>query len=196
VITIEDPIEYEHANARAVFEQVEIGRDAPGFAGALRTALRRDPDVILVGEMRDLETMSTAVTAAETGHLILSTLHIGTATQAVHRIVDVFPADQQDQIRHQLALSLRAVVCQQLVERADGEGRVPALEVLVATHAVRNHIRHGRMEQLYNELVVGSSHGMHTMERSLAALVHNGTVAVDAARARCLHPEEFDRLIE
>jgi twitching motility protein PilT len=195
VITIEDPVEYEHRNRRSIFEQVEIGRDAPTFGGALRAALRRDPDVILVGEMRDLETMSTAVTAAETGHLILSTLHVGTATQAVHRIVDVFPASQQDQVRLQLALSLEAVICQQLLPRANGRGRVPAVEVLVATHAVRNHIRSGRIEQLYNELVVGAAEGMQTMERSLASLVGAGSVAAEVARARTSRPTELNRFL-
>ena len=195
VMTIEDPIEYEHRNRRSIFEQVEVGRDAPTFGTALRAALRRDPDVILVGEMRDLETMAAAVTAAETGHLILSTLHIGTATQAVHRIVDVFPAPQQEQIRIQLAMSLQAVVCQQLLPRTDGRGRVPAVEILVATHAVRNHIRCGRIEQLYNELVVGPSQGMRTMERSLADLVQRGLITPEVARSRCVRPAELDRLI-
>ena len=131
IITIEDPIEYEHTQrASSVIEQVEVGRDAPSFAAALRAALRQDPDVILVGEMRDLETVATALTAAETGHLILSTLHTNDVAQAVHRIVDVFPAGQQSQIRQQLALALHAIVVQQLVPRADGAGRVPAVEVL------------------------------------------------------------------
>jgi len=195
VITIEDPIEYEHANRRSVFEQVEIGRDAPSFGLALRAALRRDPDVLLVGEMRDRETISTVVTAAETGHLILSTLHTGTATQAIHRIVDVFPGDQQQQIRFQLALSLRAVVCQQLVPTADGRTRVPGLEVLVATPAVRNLIRHGRIEQLYNELAVGSGHGMRTMERSLATLVKDGVISREEALERAFLPQEFERAL-
>jgi len=195
VITIEDPIEYEHANRRSVFEQVEIGRDAPSFGLSLRAALRRDPDVLLVGEMRDRETISTVVTAAETGHLILSTLHTGTATQAIHRIVDVFPGDQQQQIRFQLALSLRAVVCQQLVPTADGRTRVPGLEVLVATPAVRNLIRHGRIEQLYNELAVGSGHGMRTMERSLATLVNDGVISREEALGRAFLPQEFERAL-
>ena len=195
VITIEDPVEYEHRADRSVFEQVEIGSDAPQFATALRAALRRDPDVILVGEMRDLETISTALTAAETGHLVLSTLHTGDSAQAVNRIVDVFPANQQDQIRHQLALSLRAVACQQLLPVADGRGRVPAVEMLIATYAVRNHIRHGRTDRLYNELVAGRSQGMQTMEQSLAELVRRGAVAADDALARAGRPDELERLI-
>jgi twitching motility protein PilT len=145
--------------------------------------------------MRDLETMSTAVTAAETGHLILSTLHVGTAPQAVHRIVDVFPGPQQEQVRLQLALSLEAVICQQLVPRIDGRGRMPAVEVLMATHAVRNHIRTGRIEQLYNELTVGAAEGMQTMERSLADLVAAGALAAEVARARSSRPTELDRLL-
>ena len=132
IITIEDPIEYEHRNQNAIIEQIEIGRDAPTFAGALRAALRQDPDVILVGEMRDLETVATALTAAETGHLILSTLHTSDVAQAIHRIVDVFPPAQQTQIKQQLALSLNAIVCQQLIPRTEGGGRAVAVEVLLA----------------------------------------------------------------
>ena len=193
IITIEDPIEYEHTNQTSVVEQVEIGRDAPSFSAALRSALRRDPDVILVGEMRDLETIATALTAAETGHLILSTLHTRDSTQSVHRVVDVFPATQQDQIRQQLALSLHAVVCQQLVPRADGRGRVPAVEVLVATYAVRNHIRKGTSHQLYNELLVGRGPGMVALEESLALLVRKGTITVEEARARAVRVDELER---
>ncbi len=196
VITIEDPIEYEHASRRAVIEQVEIGRDAPAFAPALRSALRRDPDVLLVGEMRDLETMATVVTAAETGHLILSTLHTGDVAQAVHRIVDAFPSGQQTQVRYQLALSLRAVVCQQLVPRADGRGRVPALEILVATWPVRNHIRRGQIERIPNELLTGRAVGMCSMEGSLAALVGDGVIDLDEARARTMRPDDFERRVQ
>jgi twitching motility protein PilT len=193
VVTIEDPIEYEHENRTAVIEQVEVGRDAPTFATALRSALRRDPDVLLVGEMRDLETMATVVTAAETGHLILSTLHTADVTQAVHRVIDAFPVGQQTQVRYQLALSLRAVVCQQLVPRRDGRGRLPALEVLVATWPVRNHIRRGQLERVPNEMLTGRALGMRTMEDSLAALVADGAVDLDEARARSLRPDELER---
>ena len=195
VITIEDPVEYEHRNDRSVFEQVEIGADAPSFASALRSALRRDPDVILVGEMRDLETISAALTAAETGHLVLSTLHTGDSAQAVHRIVDVFPAAQQDQVRHQLALSLRAVVCQQLLPAAGGRGRIPAAEILLATYAVRNHVRKGTTDRLYNELVTGRSLGMRTMEQSLADLVRDGAVDPEEALARSSRPDELNRIL-
>lgn len=196
VITIEDPIEHEHESRSAVIEQVEIGRDAPTFATALRSALRRDPDVLLVGEMRDLETMATVVTAAETGHLILSTLHTADVAQAVHRVVDAFPAGQQTQVRYQLALSLRAVVCQQLVPRRDGQGRVPALEILRATWPVRNHIRRGQLERIPNELLTGRTVGMCSMEDSLAALVADGTVDVDEARGRSLRPDELERRLQ
>ena len=195
VITIEEPVEYEHQNRRSVFEQVEVGTDSPSFSAALRSALRRDPDVILVGEMRDLETMATAITAAETGHLILSTLHTNDVAQAVHRVVDVFPANQQAQIGQQLSLSLSAIVCQQLVPTADGKGRVPAVEVLLATYAVRNHIRRGNLDRLYNELVGGRSRGMVTMERSLTELVSAGTVTAEEARVRSSRPDELERML-
>jgi twitching motility protein PilT len=195
VITIEEPVEYEHRNRQSVFEQIEIGGDSPSFSTALRSALRRDPDVILVGEMRDLETMSTAITAAETGHLILSTLHTGDVGLAVHRIVDVFPSQQQSQVTQQLALSLSAIVCQQLVPTADGRGRVPALEVLRATYAVRNHIRRGNIDRLYNELLTGRSTGMFSMEDSLAALVKQGTITADEARVRSSRPDELERML-
>ena len=195
VITIEEPVEYEHRNRQSVFEQVEVGTDSPSFSAALRSALRRDPDVILVGEMRDLETMATAITAAETGHLILSTLHTSDVAQAVHRVVDVFPANQQAQIGQQLSLSVSAIVCQQLVPTADGKGRVPAVEVLLATYAVRNHIRRGNLDRLYNELVGGRSRGMVTMEQSLADLVRAGTVSADEARVRSSRLDELERLL-
>ena len=195
VITIEDPIEYVHANRRCIFEQVEVGTDSPSFAHALRSALRRDPDVILVGEMRDLETIATAVTAAETGHLILATLHSSDVGQAVHRVVDVFPAAQQTQIRHQLALSLHAVLCQQLVPRADGRGRVPAVELLLATYAVRNTIRNGAIERLPNEMLTGRGLGMRLLELSLAELVAAGAITAEEARARAVRPDELERLM-
>jgi twitching motility protein PilT len=196
IVTIEDPVEYEHSNRSSVVEQVEIGRDAPDFASALRAALRRDPDVILVGEMRDLETMAIALTAAETGHLLLSTLHTRDTAQAVHRVVDGFPSEQQEQIRQQLALSLSAIVCQQLVARSDGCGRVPAVEVLLATYAVRNHIRKGTTHQLYNELLVGRGQGMVALEESLAALLRRGVITPEEARARAVRLDELERRLQ
>ena len=195
VITIEDPIEYEHASQKCLVEQVEVGTDAPSFAAALRAGLRQDPDVILVGEMRDLETVATALTAAETGHLILATLHTNDVVQAVHRIVDVFPGDQQSQIRQQLALALHAIVSQQLVPRRDRPGRVPAVEVLTATYAVRNHIRNQHLHRLYNEVTLGKRHGMVSLEESLARLVRGGVVDAEEARIRSAHPDELESLL-
>jgi len=195
ILTIEDPIEYEHGNARSIVEQVEIGLDAPSFAAALRASLRQDPDVILVGEMRDLETVATALTAAETGHLILSTLHTSDVVQAIHRIVDVFPPGQQAQIRQQLALALHAIVFQQLLPRADGGGRVPALELLVGTYPVRHHIRSQSLQKLYTEITLGKSHGMISFEDSLAGLVKSGAVSLEEARMRSARPDELDSLL-
>jgi len=195
VITIEDPVEYEHRFIKSVIEHIEVGRDARSFDEALRASLRQDPDVILVGEMRDLETVATALTAAETGHLVLSTLHTNDAAQAVHRIVDVFPPGQQAQIRHQLALALNAIVVQQLVPRMDGPGRIPAVEVLHATYPVRQHIRSDQTQKLYNELTLGKRHGMISMEDSLAQLVREGKIDVEEATVRSSHPDELNALL-
>ncbi|MGH9420001.1 MAG: type IV pilus twitching motility protein PilT [Thermoanaerobaculia bacterium] len=192
VITIEDPIEYEHRNVKAVIEQIEVGRDTPSFAPALRAALRQDPDVILVGEMRDLETVSTALTAAETGHLILSTLHTSDVAQAIHRIIDVFPPVQQSQIRQQLSLSLNAIVVQQLLPTSNGNGRVVAVEVLLANHAIRNHIRRDKMENLITEITLGRRQGMISIEDSLARLVRQGVISVEDAKIRSARPEELE----
>jgi len=192
IITIEDPVEYEHRSNRSLIEHVEIGRDARSFSEALRAALRQDPDVILVGEMRDLETMATAISAAETGHLVLATLHSNDAVQSVHRIVDVFPSSQQAQIRQQLALSLHAIVAQQLVPRADGRGRIPAVELMLATFPVRHHIRSDKLEKLYNEITLGKRQGMTSFEESLAQLVREGKIDLEEARVRASHPEELD----
>ncbi len=195
VITIEDPVEYEHRSIRSVIEHVEVGRDARSFHEALRASLRQDPDVILVGEMRDLETVATALTAAETGHLVLSTLHTNDAQQAVHRVVDVFPPAQQSQIRHQLALSLHAIVVQQLVPRADGRGRVPAIELLLANYPVRHHIRSDALQKLYNEITLAKRQGMIALEESLAQLVHRGVIGEDEARMRASHPEALEAML-
>jgi twitching motility protein PilT len=195
VITIEDPIEYEHRNAQAIIEQIEVGRDAPSFAAALRASLRQDPDVILVGEIRDLESVATALTAAETGHLILTTLHTSDAAQAIHRIVDVFPPQQQTQIKQQLALSLNAIVVQHLIPRSDGKGRAVAVEVLLANTAVRNHIRNDKLQNLATEITLGKRHGMISLEDSLASLVRDGLISVDDARVRSSRPDELDSLL-
>jgi twitching motility protein PilT len=195
IITIEDPVEYEHRSAHSVVEHIEVGRDARSFHEALRSALRQDPDVILVGEMRDLETVATALTAAETGHLVLSTLHTNDAQQAVHRIVDVFPPSQQAQIRHQLALSLHAILVQQLIPRADGHARVPAVELLLATYPVRHHIRSDNLQKLYNEITLGKRHGMISLESSLSDLVVQGAITAEEARVRASHPDELEMLM-
>ncbi len=195
IITIEDPIEYEHRNGKSIIEQVEVGRDAPSFASALRASLRQDPDVILVGEMRDLETVATALTAAETGHLILSSLHTSDATQAIHRIVDVFPPAQQTQIRQQLALSLNAIIVQHLIPRSDGKGRAVAVEVLLANYAVRNHIRTEKLQNLPTEITLGKRAGMISLEDSLTTLVREGLITAEDARVRSSRPDELDSLM-
>jgi len=196
IVTIEDPIEFEHRNAKSIIEQIEVGRDAPSFAAALRSSLRQDPDVILVGEMRDLETVATALTAAETGHLILSTLHTSDAAQAIHRIIDVFPSAQQNQIKQQLALSLNAIICQQLVPRSDAAGvRAVAIELLLANNPVRNHIRNGKLEQLATEITIAKRQGMISLEDSLARLVRQGQITADDARIRAPHIDELDSLL-
>jgi len=192
IVTIEDPIEFEHRNAQSVIEQVEVGRDAPSFASALRASLRQDPDVILVGEMRDLETVATALTAAETGHLILSTLHTSDVAQAIHRIVDVFPPAQQTQIRQQLSLSLNAIVVQQLIPSSTGENRAVAVEVLLANHAIRNHIRRDKMENLITEITLGKRQGMISIEDSLATLVRKGVITAEDAKMRSARPDELE----
>jgi len=195
VITIEDPIEYEHRNAKSIIEQIEVGRDAPSFAAALRASLRQDPDVILVGEMRDLETVSTAITAAETGHLILSTLHTSDVAQAIHRMVDVFPPAQQTQIKQQLAISLNAIVVQHLLPRQDNQGRAVAVEVLLTNNAVRNHIRNDKLQQLATEITLGRRQGMISLEDSLAQLVRDGLITADDARMRSSRPDELESLM-
>jgi len=195
VVTIEDPVEYEHPSERSVVEHVEIGRDARSFPEALRASLRQDPDVILVGEMRDLETVRIALTAAETGHLVLSTLHTHDSAQAIHRIVDVFPGEQQAQIRHQLSLSLHAIVTQQLVPRSDGPGRVPAVELLLATHAVRHLIRNDHLQKIYNEVVLGKRQGTVSLEESLARLVSSGVIEAEEAKIRTPRPQELASLL-
>jgi twitching motility protein PilT len=189
IITVEDPIEYVHHHGRAAVNQREVGQDASSFARALRSALRADPDVLLVGEMRDLETIQTVLTMAETGHLVFGTLHTNDAAQAIDRIVDVFPSERQTQIRVQLANTLTGVICQQLLPRIGG-GRVAAFEVLVATHAVRNLVKEGKSNQLRNVQLTGQEDGMSTLEVSLSDLVTSGAITYDDALARSLYPKE------
>lgn len=190
IITIEDPVEYVHRPHRSMVTQREVGIDTKSFAAALRAALREDPDVILVGELRDLESIQLAMTAAETGHLVLATLHTNDASQTVDRIVDVFPADQQNQIRTQLAGTLSAVIAQRLLPRIGG-GQVPAFEVMMATTGVRNQIREGRTQMLRNIIQTGSSVGMVVLEASLIELVNNGEVDPAHAAAVASHPAEL-----
>src|SRR3954469_827716 len=196
ILTIEDPIEFIHKHKRCVVNQREIGQDATSFAQALRAALRQDPDVILLGEMRDLETISTALTAAETGHLVFATLHTQSAPGTIDRVVDAFPSGQQDQVRIQLAATLEGVVTQALLPTADGTGRVPALEILFPDDAVRNLIRQAKVEQVYSVMQTGTAKGMQTMEQSLADLTLRGVIAIDVALSRSSRPEQLLGLLE
>jgi len=195
VVTIEDPIEFVHSNRKAIIEQIEVGRDAPDFAGSLRSILRQNPNVILVGEMRDPETIATVLTAAETGHLVLSTLHTNDASQAVSRILDSFPQANQRQIRQQFSLALLAVVAQQLVPGTDGL-RYPVVEILMATSGVRSLIRKGDDHQLYSAISTGRNDGMISMEQSLAEMVRSGRIHRDTAIAHCFRPDDLQRYLQ
>jgi twitching motility protein PilT len=194
IMTVEDPIEFLHSHKRCLINQREVGEDTKSFASALKHVLRQDPDIILVGELRDLETISIALTAAETGHLVFATLHTQDAPQTIDRVIDVFPTNQQQQVRVQLAGALQAVVCQQLVPTADGNGRVVAAEVMMATPAIRNLIREGKTHQVYSAMQAGARHGMVTMDQSLADLVRRGYLGYEQALERCHHAVDFDRL--
>ena len=196
VITIEDPVEYEHPHGRCIVEHVEIGRDAPSFAAALRSALRQSPDVLLVGEMRDRDSIAMAITAAETGHLVLSTLHTRDAPQTISRILDTYPPGQLEAVRAQISVSLAGVVSQVLLPRVDGTGRVPAVEVLQGTDAVRNIVRQGKLERLPAQITLERSAGMLSLDESLATLVVRGLVAEATARARARHAMDFERYLE
>jgi twitching motility protein PilT len=195
IITIEDPIEFLHRHKRCIVNQRELGPDATTFAHALRGALRQDPDVILLGEMRDLETISTALTAAETGHLVFATLHTQDAASTVDRVIDVFPAEQQGQIRTQLAGTLEGIVAQTLLPTADGQGRVAAVEVLLPDDAVRNLIRQAKVEQIYSIMQTGGKKGMQTMEQALSELVLRGVIAEDVALTRSAKSEQLMGLL-
>ena len=195
IMTVEDPIEFLHYHKRAMVNQREVGTDTHGFAQALRHVLRQDPDVILVGEMRDLETIQTGLTAAETGHLVLCTLHTQDAPQTIDRVIDVFPTAQQQQVRVQLASTIQGVVTQTLVPTADGQGRVVATEVMVATPAVRNLIREAKIHQIYSAMQAGAKFGMHTMDSSLAALTQRGIIRYEDAEERAHDAEELQRLL-
>jgi twitching motility protein PilT len=196
IVTIEDPVEYVHLNRNSIVEQIEVGGDARDFAGSLRSILRQNPDVIQVGEMRDAETIATVLTAAETGHLVLSTLHTNDASQSVSRILDSFPAGNQPQIRQQLSLALLAIVAQQLLPGVGDNGRYPAVETMLATHAVRNLIRRGEDHQLYTAISTGRAEGMISMEQSLAEMVRAGRISRDTALAHCFRTEDLKRYFE
>ncbi len=195
IVTIEDPIEYIHTPAKSVIHQREIGADTENFASGIRHVLRQDPDVIMIGEMRDLETISAAITAAETGHLVFGTLHTQDASQSIERIVDVFPPHQQNQIRLQLAYTLLGICSQQLIPTADIKGRVCATEILITTPAIRASIREGKTSSIRNALMTGMAHGMHTMEQDLVRLFKNGRISKATARDFAYDQPELDRMI-
>jgi twitching motility protein PilT len=194
IICIEDPIEFIHQNKKSVIKQREVYADTHSFAEALKRALRQDPNVIVVGEMRDLDTISTALTAAETGHLVLATLHTPDAPQTVERIIDVFPPHQQQQVKLQLANCLQAVVSQVLLPHISGRGRVLACEIMVATAGIRNLIREQEIEQIPTLMQTGAQYGMKTMDKSLKELYQRGLISLDVALSKAKNPEEFERL--
>jgi twitching motility protein PilT len=194
IMTIEDPIEFLHHHKKCIVNQRELGSDATSFADALKAALRQDPDVILVGEMRDMETIGTAITAAETGHLVFATLHTQDTPQTIDRIIDVFPPAQQGQVRSQLSIALQGIMTQTLLPTADGAGRCVAAEILVPTPAVRNLIREGKTHQMYSVLQTGASHGMQTMDAALVQLVRSGRITRQLAESRAHSVEEMRRL--
>ena len=195
IITLEDPVEYTFQSQKCLIEQRELGADMPTFASGLKHALRQDPDIILVGEMRDLETTALAITAAETGHLVLSTLHTVNASQTVERVVDMYPANQQNQIRAMLANTLQAVISQTLFRRVDKAGMVPAIEVLLCTPAVRNIIREARTYEIPNVIETSRSIGMTTLDNSIAELYFNGMISREDAIAQAAYPDKLDRTL-
>lgn len=195
IVTVEDPIEFLYTNKKAVVNQREVGHDTHSFASALKHVLRQDPDVVLIGELRDLETISVALTAAETGHLVFATLHTQDAAQTIDRIIDVFPPYQQNQVRAQLAATLQGVVCQTLLKRMSGSGRVVATEVMFITPAISNLIREGKAYQIPSAMQAGGERGMHTMDQSLAELVNSGTISLEMAMSRVNNYEVLKRLV-
>jgi twitching motility protein PilT len=196
IITIEDPVEYLHKHGKSYIEQREVYADTQSFTEALRHVLRQDPDVILIGEMRDLDTISIALTAAETGHLVFATLHTVDAAQTVDRVVDVFPPYQQQQVRMQLSVTLRAIISQQLLPRIDGKGRIVAVEVLIATPAIRNLIREGKTPQIYSAIETGSRFGMQSMDQALSELYRKRLVGFEEAMAKAVNPQNLERLVK
>lgn len=195
IITLEDPIEYTFRHDKSLIEQREIGVDSESFPSALRHVVRQRPDVVLIGEMRDLETISTAMTAAETGHLVLATLHTTSAVMTIDRIIDIFPAAQQTQVRVQLSSALQGVVCQMLFHTSDGTGMVPAVEIMVCNHSIRRAIRDGETHLLQGMIETGKSLGMQSMDSSIAKLVKAGCISTDQALAGAVDPEKMKRLL-
>ncbi|MCC2308405.1 type IV pilus twitching motility protein PilT [Cellulomonas chengniuliangii] len=195
IMTVEDPIEFLHRHKKCLINQREVGADTHSFANALKHVLRQDPDIILVGEMRDLETISVALTAAETGHLVFATLHTQDAAQTIDRVIDVFPSHQQAQVRTQLAGAIQGVVCQTLCKTADGRGRAVATEVMIATPAIRNLIREGKTHQIYSSMQAGTEHGMHTLDQNLADLVKSGKITYEVGIEKAHHVEDFNKLV-
>jgi twitching motility protein PilT len=196
IVTVEDPIEFLHPHKKSIVNQREVGTDTHSFASALKHVLRQDPDVILIGELRDLETISVALTAAETGHLVFATLHTQDAAQTIDRVIDVFPPHQQGQVRTQLAATLQGVICQTLVKRAGGDGRVVATEILVTTPAIANLIREGKTYQIVSMMQAGRAQGMHTMDQHLAELVKAGTISYESAVEKAHDSDGLDRLMQ
>ncbi|MEE8142265.1 MAG: type IV pilus twitching motility protein PilT, partial [Planctomycetota bacterium] len=196
ILTIEDPIEYIYPKLNCVVTQREIGSHSRSFGESLKRALRQDPDVILIGELRDLETISAALTLAETGHLVFGTLHTTDAAQTVDRIIDVFPPFQQQQVRTQLAGTLQAVICQQLLPQASGKGRVAAREILIVNSAVANLIREGKTHQIYSAIEMGGKFGMKSLDKDLAALVNSGAIDHEAAIAKASYPESMSSQVD
>jgi len=195
IVTIEDPIEFVHQHKKCLVNQREVFSDTQSFKNALKHILRQDPDVVLVGEMRDLETIAAALTIAETGHLTLATLHTNSCAQTMNRIIDVFPTSQQDQVRAQLSLVLEGVLCQQLVPTLEGRGRAMAMEIMVATPAIRNLIREEKIHQIYSAMQAGQKFGMHTMNQSLLSLIQRGKISREEALNRTTDPEELLQLM-
>lgn len=195
IITLEDPIEYLHRNKKSIIAQREVGQDTKAFATALKYVLRQDPDVIMVGEMRDLETIQSALIAAETGHLVLATLHTGTAIESINRIIDVFPPYQQDQVRVQLAGVLEAVISQKLLPKAGGKGMILAAEVLIATPAIQTLIRESRVHEMYSIMQSSQAFGMQTMNMSLANLFYQGLITLQTALVASPRPDELKKMV-
>jgi twitching motility protein PilT len=196
IVTIEDPVEYLHSHKKCIVNQREIHADTHGFANALRSALRQDPDVVLIGEMRDLETVESALRIAETGHLTFATLHTNSAAQTINRIIDVFPAHQQGQVRAQLSLVLEGILCQALLPKAAGKGRAMAMEILIPNSAIRNLIREDKVHQIYGMMQTGQArHGMQTFNQSLAALYFKRMISLETAMSRSSYPDELQEII-